>query len=161
MAEPRENEIVESLLREIGDSSNSSKENVDLGQFFDKFIKLEDTDFQRLAMDLAVALSCVADWERAYAVIRRYRKLNAADMAALIFDMRCLYELERYSEVLALGQMAVSEKHQFLMANYLMGLSFEALGMYPQARSRLEAVVKQDPNFLDISYRMSKLQSGR
>lgn len=155
-------DLREKLLRELGDMelSPSTDNNV---KDFDYLMQLPDGDFAKMGLDFAVSLSIQGLWTQARQAVKRYRTLDPANISALIFEMRCLYELESFTEVLALGQSPMSEKYHLISANYLMALSFEALQMFPQARSRYEAVIRQDSNFLDASLRLSKLQgfSGR
>ena len=155
-------DLREKLLRELGEMDLSPGTSVPVTDF-DYLIKLEDSEFLKVGLDIAVALSIQGQWVQARNAAKRYRVLDPANISALIFEMRCLYELESFTEVLALGQSPLSEKHHLITANYLMALSFEALQMFPQARSRYEAVIRQDSGFLDASLRLSKLQgfSGR
>lgn len=155
-------DLREKLLRELGEmdlSPATTAPNHD----FDYLMKLDDSEFSKIGLDFAVALSIQGQWTQARNAVKRYRALEPANISALVFEMRCLYELESFTEVLALGQSPLSEKHHLITANYLMALSFEALQMFPQARSRYEAVIRQDSSFLDASLRLSKLQgfSGR
>ncbi len=147
------------LLRELG-SSGEKFESIDIDWAVElkDFTSLPDLDFQKIALDLAAQFAILSDWTNARDCIRRYRKLDPTHVEALIFEMRCLYELESFTEVLALGQTPLSEKRHLLSVNYLMAICFEALEMFPQARSRYESVVRQDVNFLDASLRLSKLQ---
>ena len=149
----------EQLLRELG----SSVERLDVfdvnwSNELKDFTSLGDQDFLKIALDLAAQFAILSDWTSARDCIRRYRKLDPTCMEALIFEMRCLYELESFTEVLALGQTPLSEKRHLLSVNYLMAICFEALEMFPQARNRYESVIRQDANFLDASLRLSKLQ---
>jgi len=155
-------DLREKLLRELGDKELGSPEIVP-NKDFKYLMELDDSEFLRMGLDFAVSLSIQGLWTEARAAIKRYRSLDSANISALIFEMRCSYELESFTEVLALGQSPLTEKHHLISANYLMALSFEALQMFPQARSRYEAVIRQDSNFLDASLRLSKLQgfSGR
>lgn len=155
-------DLREKLLRELGELSLSPSAVV-ATEDFDYLMHLPDVEFSKMGLDFAVALSIQGLWSEARKAIKRYRNLEPANISALIFEMRCLYELESFTEVLALGQSPLSEKHHLISVNYLMALSFEALEMFPQARSRYEAVIRQDSNFLDASLRLSKLQgfSGR
>ncbi len=157
----------EKLLRELGEGQSSSA-LLGSSKDFKYLMELPDAEFQHMGLDLAVTLSLQGLWADARSCARRYRALIAsqdstANMSALIFEMRCLYEMESFTEVLALGQAHLVEKHHLIAANYLMAISFEALEMFPQARSRYEAIMRQDSNFLDASLRLSKLQglSGR
>jgi hypothetical protein len=147
------------LLRELG-STGEKIESFDLDWSLElkDFTSLPDSDFQKIALDLAVHFAILSDWTNARDCIRRYRKLDPTRVDALIFEMRCLYELESFTEVLALGQTPLSEKRHLLSVNYLMAICFEALEMFPQARNRYESVIRQDVNFLDASLRLSKLQ---
>jgi len=152
----------EKLLRELGERDLPQTQEASNADF--KYLEDQaDEEFLKFGLDFAVSLAIQGNWVEARNTVKRYRGLNSANISALIFEMRCLYELESYTEVLALGQSPVTEKHHLISANYLMALSFEALEMYPQARSRYEAIMRQDPNFLDVSLRLSKLQgiSGR
>ena len=147
------------LLRELG-SNSEGPEVFDLNwsQELKDFVSLPDTEFFKIALDLSAQFAILSDWASARDCIRRYRKLDPTSEEALIFEMRCLYELESFTEVLALGQTPLSEKRHLLSVNYLMAICFEALLMFPQARSRYESVIRQDANFLDASLRLSKLQ---
>lgn len=155
-------DLREKLLRELGDKELGAPELVP-NKDFKYLMELDDSEFLRMGLDFAVSLSIQGLWSEARIAIKRYRALDSANISALIFEMRCSYELESFTEVLALGQSPLTEKHHLISANYLMALSFEALQMFPQARSRYEAVIRQDSNFLDASLRLSKLQgfSGR
>lgn len=155
-------DLREKLLRELGDLDLSASSVVSTKEF-DYLMELPDSEFSKMGLDFAVSLSIQGLWADARKAVKRYRTLEPANISALIFEMRCLYELESFTEVLALGQSPLSEKHHLISANYLMALSFEALQMFPQARSRYEAVIRQDSSFLDASLRLSKLQgfSGR
>ncbi len=155
-------DLREKLLRELGDKELGSPE-VQPNKDFQYLMELSDSEFLKMGLDFAVSLSIQGLWTEARTAIKRYRSLDSANISALIFEMRCSYELESFTEVLALGQSPLTEKHHLIAANYLMALSFEALQMFPQARSRYEAVIRQDSNFLDASLRLTKLQgfSGR
>ncbi len=147
------------LLRELGSvSEKSDVSDIDWSLELKDFTSLPDADFQKIALDLAAHFAILSDWTSARDCIRRFRKLDPTCMEALIFEMRCLYELESFTEVLALGQTPLSEKRHLILVNYLMALCFEALEMFPQARNRYESVIRQDANFLDASLRLSKLQ---
>jgi hypothetical protein len=146
----------EKLLRELGEREASP--HLMSPSDYDYLIELPDVEFRHMGLDLAVSLSLQGLWSEARNCVRRYRTLNPANNSALIFEMRCLLEMESFTEVLALGQAPLVEKYHLISANYLMALSFEALEMYPQARSRYEAVIRQDSNFLDASLRLSRLQ---
>lgn len=145
----------EKLLRELGEKEpNRLAGPHDL----EYLLEVDDSEFRKMGLDYAVSLAIHGNWLDARQAIKRYRSLEPANISALIFDMRCLYELESFTEVLALGQSPILAKHHLLSANYLMALSFEALQMFPQACSRYEAVIRQDSNFLDASLRLYKLQ---
>lgn len=148
----------EKLLRELGEDSFSTQVPRSTEDDFSYLTQLPDEEFVKVGLDIAVLLSLQASWAEARKAVKRFRGLDPANISALIFEMRCLYELESFTEVLALGQSRMTEKYHLISANYLMALSFEALEMYPQARSRYEAVIRQDSNFLDASLRLSKLQ---
>ena len=147
------------LLRELGSASERPESlDLDWSHELKDFTSLSDVEFSKIALDLSAQFGILSDWASARDCIRRYRKLDPTCEEALIFEMRCLYELESFTEVLALGQTPLSEKHHLLSVNYLMAICFEALEMYPQARNRYESVIRQDANFLDASLRLSKLQ---
>jgi hypothetical protein len=147
------------LLRELGSTSErADAHDLDWSSELKDFTSLSDVEFSKIALDLSAQFAILSDWTSARDCIRRYRKLDPTCEEALIFEMRCLYELESFTEVLALGQTPLSEKRHLLSVNYLMAICFEALEMFPQARNRYESVIRQDANFLDASLRLSKLQ---
>ena len=145
------------LLRELGEGELTSSK-MEWTEEFAFILNADDQTFRKLGLDTAVWLGTLGDWPTAHSCIRRFRSLESGNTSALIFEMRCLFELESFTEVLALGQRQLSEKQHLLTANYLMAQSFEALEMFPQARSRYEAVIRQEANFLDASLRLAKLQ---
>src|ERR1041385_3490490 len=109
----------EKLLRELGESASADSSNRDWTKELKKFLETNDQEFKQIGLDIAVVFGTVGAWKDARACIRRFRKLDSANISALIFEMRCLYELESFTEVLALGQSPMSEKHHLLSANYL------------------------------------------
>lgn len=149
-------ELREKLLRELGDTELKT-DSLQTQKSLDYLLSYDDAEFSKVGLDIAVAFGIQGQWASARDAIKRYRTFDSANISALIFEMRCLYELESFTEVLALGQNPMAEKSHLITANYLMALSFEALQMYPQARSRYEAVIRQDSNFLDASVRLSRL----
>jgi tetratricopeptide (TPR) repeat protein len=152
-------QIREKLLRELGEDAEYSHEEG--GHLFSEISYLKDLEDKKIldyGVDIAALFAVQGFWKEAIGILRRYRSLDPSNNSALIFQMRCLFEMENFTELLALGQLPVTEKHHLLAVNYLMGMSFEALEMYPQARSRYEAVIRQDPTYLDVSLRLTKLQ---
>lgn len=149
-------ELREKLLRELG-GSDVGFESSNAVSSLDYLLDYDDPSFSKIGLDVAVAFGIKGEWAKARVAVKRYRTFDGANISALIFEMRCLYELECFTEVLALGQNPMAEKHHLISANYLMALSFEALQMFPQARSRYEAVIRQDSNFLDASIRLSRI----
>src|SRR5687767_6335212 len=122
------NDLREKLLRELGDKDLRPVSDQPQKDFL-YLMDLPDSEFVHFGLDLAVSLAIQGRWADARNSVRRYRTLVAgnddANISALIFEMRCLYEMESFTEVLALGQVPLSEKHHLITANYLMALSFE------------------------------------
>jgi hypothetical protein len=135
---------------ELGDESELYA-RVDLRSAVQSLLSLAPAKFTAIAEDLSLFLGLSGDWTLAFEVIDKLLGLYTEEHhREKLWKLRCLVELERNAEAIALAHNTKWETASLLHVNYLTGLAYEALGLAEQAQLRFKAVFEIDPRYRDV-----------
>jgi hypothetical protein len=115
---------------------------------------LDDIRFRRVAMDVSVFAGLSNNWHFALECLERLRSLGDETQEILLWKLRCLVELEKFAEGVALFTAQLWSDGHLIHANFLVGLAYEGLGVRDQAKQRFEAVHKLDPGYRKVSQKL-------
>ncbi|NCN27209.1 hypothetical protein GW915_06485 [bacterium] len=151
--------LVEDLLRALeisGGDAYSSR--VELESLFEKVILLPSGQFVRIGFDLSMLIGVSGDWQMAYKLALKLEESNKSVNLELlkVWQLRCLVELERFSEALAIVRAQNWADRSQIHVNYLAGLAFRSLGMHQEAKTRFDAVNRKNPNYRDIALKLNQ-----
>jgi hypothetical protein len=143
---------IQALLKDLElDSSSTDKVVRDLRTELGPFLRLSPEVFARIGFDVSIVAGSSGDWNLALEFAQKLVSLHDERPVLQIWRLRCLVELERYAEALALSASLRWQPSQMIHVNYLTGLAFEALGMRDQARLRFDAVHKVDATYRGVA----------
>jgi hypothetical protein len=147
--------VIRALGRDLGlGSSELEPVSRDLAPLLGAFLNLSHLTFTRIALDLAVFAGLSGDWNLALRFTRRLIELRDDRVEVKLWELRCLVECGRHAEAVALNQAVPWHPSHRLHVNYLSGLALESLGLQEQARSRFDAVRRQDPHYRDVASKL-------
>ncbi|MEO5668226.1 MAG: hypothetical protein ABIR96_09225 [Bdellovibrionota bacterium] len=126
----------------------------DLSAVLQGVVELEDTRFRRVAMDASVFAGVSNNWQLALDCVERLKKLGDETSNVVLWKLRCLVELEKFPEVVAIFSSQRWGEEQLLHANFLVGVAYEGLGVRDQAKLRFEAVSKMDPSYRKVAQKL-------
>jgi len=149
--------IVSELYRDLDlGTAGDLETSIDLEGVLGAVLDLPEQKFLRVAFDLSCLIGVSGDWQLAHDI---YSKLEGvkeftATQQTKLWHTRCLIELERYSEALAIVRAVRWSDSQQIHVNYLSGLAFESLNMNDDAQVRFAAVHRKNPNYQDVAQRL-------
>ena len=148
-------EIIEQLSKDLDLGHGLSEDralhlDVDLAAWK----TLSDPLFAQVGLDLSESAGSLGDWSLAFSFYMQWHEIDPVKHQKKLWQLRCLIELERFGEALALGAAHKWNPSELLHVNYLTGLAFEALGIMDQARIRFDAVFRTDPSYRNISQKI-------
>ena len=126
----------------------------DLSTVLSSVTALDDARFRRVALDASVFAGVSNNWQLALDYVQRLRTLGDESAEVMLWKLRCLVELEKFPEVVAIFSAHRWSEPQLLHANFLVGLAYEGLGVRDQAKSRFEAVHKIDPSYRKVAQKL-------
>lgn len=140
---------------ELGADSEYS-EKIDLRNLLGLYLALSGSRFVGVARDLSLFCGLSNDWELAFEVLQKLEKLRPEEIESLsTWKLRCLVELQRNAEAIALVHSVKWDPSALIHVNYLTGLAYEALGLVDQAQLRFKAVFEADPRYRDIRQKIA------
>jgi hypothetical protein len=142
-------EDLKKLYRDLELGEDFEKSGPSLKKFFTPFVKLKKAQFLAVAKDLSVVSALSGDWNLALELIQKLDAKENSD-SLRVWRLRCLIELERFAEAIALVHHVKWESKSLIHVNYLTGLAYEALGIAEQAQLRFKAVFDVDPRYREI-----------
>ncbi len=148
-----EDQTLASLMRDFG-IERLNRRDERLSDDFAAFFQISDEALKRTALDVAVALGLGDDWEASLQVIEKMERAGDPRPQVKVWKLRCLVELERYAETIALSATGQWSPEQLVHVNYLVGLSYEALGVRDQAGLRFQSVHRQDPTYRKVAQKL-------
>ena len=150
-------DLIRALFRDL-EMSESAKRGADapLGDSFTAFHHLPPASLERVGLDLAAYLGLGGDWSSSLGVVLKALEADGGNLTLKVWQLRCLVELERYAEAVALVNVVRWTDAERIHVNYLAGQSFESLGLKDQARQRFDAVRKADPAYRDVEQKLEK-----
>lgn len=107
------------------------------GDLFRQFKSLEVSKKLALAFDISLIQGQAGQWEQALEWIEFLQKHSAIEEKQAIWKLKCLVELAKYSESLALVDSWPWTQKSIKEVNLLAAQSFEGLGMHEQAKARI------------------------
>ncbi len=116
--------------------------------------ELDDARFRRVALDAAVFAGLSNNWRLSLSWTERLMSLGDSEPEVMLWKLRCLVELEKFPEAVALFSSVRWAESQLLHANFLVGLAYEGLGVREQARLRFEAVHRIDPAYRKVAQKL-------
>jgi tetratricopeptide (TPR) repeat protein len=144
-----------SLLRDLGyGEADWDYGTVPLRSGLQSFFSLGPDSFKRVGLDVAVFAGVSGDWALSLEVLLKLIELGEAGLRVKLWHLRCLVELDRHAEALAVVNSVRWSEAQRIHVNYLAGIAFEALGIGEQARQRFDAVHKADPRYRNIAQKV-------
>jgi len=150
--------VIQSLFKdlELGDIQEA-RLGRDLKQEFGDLLQLSEEVLKKLGLDAAVVMGLSGDWEIANEICRQLVVRCADDrMAIKLWQLRALFELEKYPEALALSTSTRWPSELLIHVNYLTGEAFEGLRMYDEARLRFDAVFKLNRSYRNIAQKITR-----
>ena len=86
----------------------------------------------------------------------RLVELNDDRLVVKLWQLRCLVELRRFAEAVAVSSSLRWPPELLIHVNFLTALSLESLGMREQAQSRYRAVYDANSSYRDVAQRVIK-----
>jgi len=147
---------IRSLFRDLGitHADDKTKTSKKIESIFESVQSLDPKVFALVAFDLAILMGLSGDWQRSYETAQKLISQNDDRLSVKLWQLKCLVELERHSEAVALGGAVRWQNLQILHVNYLTALSYEALGLQEQAKVRFQAVYKSNPSYRSVAQKL-------
>jgi hypothetical protein len=154
MEHDEQDELISGLFKDLGITSIVDGEG--LRDPVDKLLtpgllSLPRDHFLAVGLDAAIVAGLSNCWDFSLRVLEQLLSLNDDRLSVKLLQFRCLTELARYGEALALGQAVRWPPEQMIHVNYLMGLTYDGLGMSDLAAARFQAVKKQNPDYRGVA----------
>ncbi len=146
-----------SMLKELelGDEKLPGS-NRNLRTEFMSFLKIRTDLFQKVGFRMSVVIGMSGDWQLSLEFVSRLVDLGDDSRDVKLWQLRCLVELERYAEAIALSSAVKWLSTDMIHVNFMTALSYDALGMKEQARIRFDAVRAIDSTYRNIAQKLSK-----
>jgi len=126
----------------------------DLSGVLEGVVVLDDVRFRRVALDASVFAGVSNNWQFALTCVDRLLGLGEESFEVVLWKLRCLVELEKFPEVVAIFSAQRWSDTHLIHANFLVGLAYEGLGVRDQAKLRFEAVSKIDPSYRKVAQKL-------
>jgi len=126
----------------------------DLSSVLSGVTDLDDARFRRVALDASVFAGVSNNWQLALDYTDRLLRVSEEPLDVVLWKLRCLVELEKFPEVVAIFSSQRWSNEQLIHANFLVGLAYEGLGVRDQAKARFEAVHKIDPSYRKVAQKL-------
>ena len=147
--------LLDKLARDLDLSIDpASDRGLKLENVFSQWARLPSDVLQRVALDLSLFAGSFGDWNLAYEVLQKLQELSTISGKLKIWELRCLVELSRASEALALSRSHHWAPDEQIHVNYLSGLAYESLGLSVEAAQRFDAVYRKNPHYSDVALRL-------
>jgi tetratricopeptide (TPR) repeat protein len=115
---------------------------------------LDRERFKRVALDGALLAGVSNNWRYSLRLTEKLIDVSEENFQIQLWKLRCLVELESFPEAVALFTSIRWPQEALLHANFLVGLSYEGLGVRDQAKLRFEAVHKVDPSYRKVAQKL-------
>ncbi len=150
-------EVLRNLVKDF-DLAGSGELNQgrDLRDQFLHLMRLPTPRFRQLGLNLAAVSGLSGDWTFSLELVQRLLDLGDDSLTTKLWQLRCLIELERFAEALAVSQSHRWTGKEWIHVNYLSAIAYEALGMRDESKSRFDSVYRVDPQYRDIALRRSR-----
>jgi tetratricopeptide (TPR) repeat protein len=148
--------IIDKLSRDLDIKFNDFSDSTQLSAVFAEWKKIPQDVFQNVALDLSLFAGSYGDWALAYEILLALTPDPEKVNEIKLWEIRCLYEMKKPSEALALARSVHWHADHQIHVNYLSGLAYESLGMKTEAAQRFDAVFRRNPNYSDVALRQSK-----
>ncbi len=146
------------LLRdlELGDGVEDLESSAELAEFLE-FAKGSGESFFRVAFDVSLVAGVLGNWSFALSTVHQLLSRGYTTNTIKLWQLRCLIELRRYSESLAIIDHQTWSASEMLHINYFAGVAFLSLGMKEQARQRFEAVKSNNASYQNVAELLLKI----
>ncbi|MBP7844250.1 MAG: hypothetical protein KA116_05500 [Proteobacteria bacterium] len=148
-------ELLDKLVKdlELAIDDRFGKNSV-LGALFSEWKKIPSDQFKQLALDLSLFAGSFGDWVLAFEILQKLQTVSPVSGPMKLWELRCLVELNRSSEALAMARAHHWSLEEQIHVNYLSGLAYEALGLRLEAAQRFDAVYRKNPHYSDVALRL-------
>lgn len=151
-------ELIQTLLRdlEISHESFATEDRIDVDSEFASLIS-GATAGHNIYFDASLMAASLGRWDRALEWCEVFMNKDLTSPGVLAWRMRCLVELERFSESLALASAQEWPVTYVIHVKYLSGLSYLHLKMDERARNEFEWVERQDSGYRDVARMLTRV----
>lgn len=159
MAEQELGELIQSLLRdlEISHEAFAAQDHIDVDHEFGSLLKSTRSS-RTIFFDASLMAASLGRWDRALEWCEAFMAQDSHSEGLNIWRMRCLVELERFSEALALASATQEWGPEYqIHVKYLSGICYLKLKMEDRARSAFEWVERQDSGYRNVAQMLSKV----
>jgi len=144
-----------SLLRDLGyGESDWDAGALALKEGLGGLFRLGPDSFRRVGLDASIFAGTSGDWAVALEFAQKLLDLGEGGLSVKLWQLRCLVELDRFAEALAIVNSVRWTETERIHVNYLAGVAFESLGLADQARQRFDAVYKADARYRNIAQKV-------
>jgi hypothetical protein len=147
--------LLDKLAKDLDISMDPSRgQEFKLENFFSNWARIPTDVFKQVALDLSLFAGSFGDWVLALDILQKLQEVHPASGHLKVWELRCLVELSRPSEALALARSHHWSLDEQIHVNYLSGLAYEALGLSLEAAQRFDAVYRKNPHYSDVALRL-------
>lgn len=151
-----DDDAINQLLLDLG--IKDFRFGTNLEKDFEPIFALAAPEFTKIAKDAMSLTGISGDWTLSLRIAEHMleRSLPSENDWALtkLWQLRCLVELDRMAEAVALVQSINFPAPLVIFVNYLSGIAYEKLEMPDLAQQKFKAVYSQNPRFRDIADRL-------
>lgn len=158
MAEQELGDLIQSLLRdlEISQDTFASEDHIDIDKEFSSLLGATKSR-RTIYFDASLMAASLGRWDKALEWCESFEASDLTSFGLLSWKMRCLVEMERFSEALALASSQEWPAPYQIHVKYLSGICYLKLKMTERARAELEWVERQDSGYRDVARMLARV----
>ncbi len=151
-------ELIQSLLRdlEISHDSFATEDRIDVDSEFGALLSATKSG-RTIYFDASIMAASLGRWDRALEWCETFVTRDLTSPGVMSWKLRCLVELERFSEALALASSQEWPAEYVIHVKYLSGICYLKLQMDERARVELQWVERQDSGYRDVARMLSRV----
>lgn len=158
MADNELGDLIQSLLRDLEISHDSfvSEDLIDVDSEFKSLIASTKSE-RTIYFDASIMAASLGRWDKALAWCEAFEAKGEPSFGVQAWRMRCLVEMDRFSESLALASSQEWPSNYQIHVKYLSGICYLNLKMADRARMEFEWVERQDSGYRDVARMLSRV----
>jgi hypothetical protein len=151
-------ELIQSLLRdlEISHDTFATEDRIDVDSEFDALLRATKSG-RTIYFDASIMAASLGRWDKALEWCEEFLARDLTSPGVHVWKMRCLVELERFSESLALASMQEWPREYLVHVKYLSGICYFKLKMMERAQGEFAWVERQDSGYRDVARMLARV----